>query len=254
MNGGSDPVILIHGAWQGAWVWERFLAVWKQHTATAAYAVDLPGNGADGTPPGSACLAQYVEHVGALIARLGRPVSLVAHSGGGVVASAVAERWPEQVGRIAYLAGMMLPDKMGYGQVVEDMLPQYPLAAGIGPYLQWSEAGRVSVVPPEAAVAIFLHDCPPDVAIAASRRLTPQGLDGLDLRAELTPKRFGHIPRLYIEATEDRSVILPVQRRMQALVPGAQVVSMQTGHAPQVADPMGTLAHILPFIDGRSLG
>ncbi len=253
MSGMCDPVILIHGAWQGAWVWARFLDVWTQHTALPVHAVDLPGNGVDGTPPGAASLETYVTHVGDLMARLERPVSLVAHSGGGVVASAVAERWPGQVRCISYIAGMMLPDKMGFGQVVEQMLPRYPHATGINPYLHWSEAGTVSVVPPEAAVAVFLQDCSADVAIAASRRLTPQGLGGLDLRAGLTAERFGRVPRLYIEATEDRSVILPVQRRMQALVPGARVVSMHTGHAPQVANPAGTIAHILPFVEGCSL-
>ncbi|GAB6968605.1 alpha/beta fold hydrolase [Komagataeibacter kakiaceti JCM 25156] len=246
----GSPVILIHGAWQGSWVWQPFLSAWAQRTGIPAHAVDLPGNGADGAPARDATLAGYVAHVASVMDTLGQPVTLVAHSGGGVVASAVAERFPDRVRGIAYLAGMMLPDGVGFGQVVEKMLPDHPAASGINPYLNWPEPGVVSVVPPEAAVAIFLHDCPPDVAIAASRRLTPQGLGGLDLRARLTPERFGTVPRLYVEATEDRSVILPVQRRMQALVPGARVVSMPTGHAPQVADPHGTVAHILPFAQG----
>ncbi|MBE7728764.1 alpha/beta fold hydrolase [Komagataeibacter sp. FXV3] len=246
-----DPVILIHGAWQGSWVWDRFLAAWQRRTDICAHAVDLPGNGADGTPARDATLGRYVDHVGAVMDRLGAAsVSLVAHSGGGVVASAVAERFAGRVRRIAYLAGMMLPDGMGFGQAVEQVLPDHPQAAGINPYLRWPEPDVVSVVPPEAAVAVFLHDCPADVAIAASLRLTPQGIHGLDLRARLTAGRFGQVPRLYVEATEDRSVILPVQRRMQALVPGAQVVTMHTGHAPQVADPEGTVAHLLPFIEG----
>ncbi|MFT9453067.1 alpha/beta fold hydrolase [Komagataeibacter saccharivorans] len=246
---GPSAVIVIHGAWQGSWAWQRFMDVWATRTAIPAHAVDLPGNGVDGTPARDATLARYVAHVAELMDTIGTPVHLVAHSGGGVVASAVAERFPARVRSIAYLAGMMLPDGMGFGQVVERMVPQYPAATGINPYLRWPEPGMVSVVPPEAAVAIFLQDCPPDVAIAASRRLTPQGLGGLDLRASLTAARFGTVPRLYVEATGDRSVILPVQRRMQALVPGAQVITMDTGHAPQVADPVGTVDHLLPFIE-----
>ncbi|RFD21514.1 alpha/beta hydrolase [Komagataeibacter melaceti] len=245
---GSTPVILIHGAWQGSWVWQAFLAAWARRTGIAAHAVDLPGNGADGTPARDATLAAYVAHVVSVMDTIGQPVTLVAHSGGGVVASAVAEHAPDRVRGIVYLAGMMLPDAMGFGQVVEQVLPEHPLATGINPWLDWPEPGVVSVVPPEAAVAIFLQDCPPDVSIPASRRLTPQGIGGLDLRARLTPGRFGTVPRLYVEATQDRSVILPVQRRMQALVPGARVVSMPTGHAPQVADPEGTVAHVLSFV------
>ena len=38
-----------------------------------------------------------------------------------------------------------------------------------------------------------------------------------------TAERYGEIPRLYVEALNDRSVILPVQRAMQALAPGFAV-------------------------------
>ena len=45
-----DPVILIHGAWQGSWVWARFTP-YLEAAGLAAHAVDLPGNGVDGTDP-----------------------------------------------------------------------------------------------------------------------------------------------------------------------------------------------------------
>ena len=45
-----DPVILIHGAWQGSWVWAR-LTPYLHAAGFDAHAVDLPGNGVDGTDP-----------------------------------------------------------------------------------------------------------------------------------------------------------------------------------------------------------
>ncbi|WVM91593.1 hypothetical protein ULG90_16525 [Halopseudomonas pachastrellae] len=59
--------------------------------------------------------------------------------------------------------------------------------------------------------------------------------------ANWTAERFGRLPRLYLEATEDRSVVLAVQRKMQALVPGAQVVSLPCGHVPQVVQTAAVL-------------
>jgi pimeloyl-ACP methyl ester carboxylesterase len=87
------------------------------------------------------------------------------------------------------------------------------------------------------------------VAAAAAARLTPQPQSGRAVSPRLTAERFGTVPRLYVEATEDRSVILAVQRRMQALVPGAAVVSLPTGHAPQLSAPAALLAAILPFLE-----
>ena len=42
-------LLLVHGAWQGRWVWDAFLP----HLAQAVFhctAIDLPGNGSDATP------------------------------------------------------------------------------------------------------------------------------------------------------------------------------------------------------------
>ena len=63
-----------------------------------------------------------------------------------------------------------------------------------------------------------------------------------------TAERYGRIPRLYIETLDDRSVILPVQRAMQVLAPGASVVSLPTGHAPQLSAPARLAEAIIPFL------
>lgn len=236
-------LLLIHGAWQGAWVWDAFQQEMQQR-GWPTHAVDLPGNGHDDTPPDQVNLDRYVQCLTDWIDAHEGPVVLVGHSGGGVVASQTAEARPDRVQAIVYLAGMMLPSGVGFGEVVQAVLPLHPAAAGIGPYLQWSPSRDMSWVPPEAAQDIFLHDCPPDVAEPASRRLVPQPEPGRALVASLTSERWGRIPRVYVEALYDRSVILPVQRHMQALCPGATRLSMATGHAPHVAAP-ASLAQLL---------
>ncbi|WP_417673827.1 hypothetical protein [Roseibium sp.] len=50
--------------------------------------------------------------------------------------------------------------------------------------------------------------------------------------SELTPARFGPLPRLYVECTDDRSVVLLAQRRMWELVPGAVVKTLELGMRP----------------------
>lgn len=98
MTGQTDPVVLIHGAWAGAWVWQ-LLTPHLEEAGLEVVTICLPGT--DATPAVDVTLDLYVAHVANMIAWLGRPASLVAHSGGGVVASAIAEAMPYRVGRIA---------------------------------------------------------------------------------------------------------------------------------------------------------
>ncbi len=56
----------------------------------------------------------------------------------------------------------------------------------------------------------------------------------LDDRAALDRRGAGTVHRLYIEALQDRSVPIAVQRTMQRLVPGARIATIDTDHAPQL--------------------
>ena len=108
------------------------------------------------------------------------------------------------------------------GGVVALEYSAHPDADGVNPATLYSEDGRISHVPPEAAVAYFFNDAAPEDAWAAARRLTPQGEGGRAVVMRVTPERFGLVPRLYVEALDDRSVIPAVQRLMLRLSPGAR--------------------------------
>jgi pimeloyl-ACP methyl ester carboxylesterase len=247
-----DPVILVHGAWQGSWAWDRF-APYLQAAGFVTYAIDLPGNGADGSDPADVTFEACLQHVYGIVRVLDRPVSLVGHSGGGLLITAFAERWPGAVSRLVYVAGMMLPGGESFEDLVKSVSPQHPEAIGIWPHLEWSADRLISRVPAKAAIQFFLQDCPEEDAAAAAARLTPQGEGGRAVTTPATALRYGRIPRLYVEALHDRSVILPGQRAMQARAPGALVVSMPTGHAPQFSAPAALAKAITPFLASREL-
>ena len=242
-----DPVILIHGAWQGSWAWTRFTP-YLQAAGLAANAVDLPGNGVDGSDPADVTFEACLQHVFDVVRILDRPVRLVGHSGGGLLVTAFAERWPDCVSRLVYVAGMILPVGGSFEDLVKSISKQHPEASGIWPHLLWSADRRVSSVPAKAAIAFFLHDCTEGDAASAAAQLTPQGEGGRAVTTPATAERYGRIPRLYVETLDDRSVILPVQRAMQALAPGALVVSLPTGHAPQFSAPARLAEAIIPFL------
>ena len=244
---GFDPVVLIHGAWQGSWAWSRFMP-YLETAGLTAHAVDLPGNGVDGSDPADVTFEACLQHVHGIVGAIDKPASLVGHSGGGLLITAFAERWPESVSRLVYVVGMMLPDGTSFNELANSVRQDHPEASGIWPYLEWSADRKVSRVPAEAAKAIFLNDCSDADAASAAEQLTPQGEGGRAVTTRTTAERYGRIPRLYIEALHDRSVILQVQRAMQARAPGATVVSLPTGHAPQFSAPASLADAIIPFL------
>jgi len=229
-------MVLVHGAWQGSWGWSKLLPFLTQR-GWQADALDLPGNGVDATPAADVSLDLYVEHVAAAVARHGEPVVLVGHSGGGVVISQVAEAIPDRIACLVYLAGMMLPSGTGFADIIKRLAPDQPEAVGIARHLVWSEDGLSSSVPPDAAIATFYQDCDPVEARWAASKLTPQPERGRAVRPNLTVERYGRVPRLYVEAANDRAVVPAAQALMQELSPGARRVVMDTGHAPQLAQP-----------------
>ena len=240
-------VVLVHGAWAGNWVWDTMLEPLRQAGHTP-HALSLPGVGAWGA--GDVTLDDVAVLVADHIAGLDGPVILVGHSGGGIVVTQVAEMLPECVAGVAYLAGMMLPSGVDFGMLCDGIGLEQPV--GISRWLLSTPDGRGTVVPPEAAAAVFFHEADAAHAIGAARRLAPQ-LETARLMAPVwTPERFGRVPRLYIEATLDRSIPLAAQRRMQQLTPGAAVVSLIADHAPQLSAPDALAAALVPWCSERN--
>ncbi|MGB3596048.1 MAG: alpha/beta hydrolase [Pseudomonas neustonica] len=229
----SPTFVLIHGAWAGSWVWDS-LRTLLEDQGHAVIAPDMPGNPMHPAPAAQLTMQGCIDHLKNDCAEVSGPLLVVGHSGGGVIATQLAETLAERVVGVAYIAGMMLPSGLGFAELADEAQKQHPEAAGIWPHLQWSDDRQSSTVPPQAVCEVFLQDLPREQAMAAAQRFCAQPEGTRALVAEWTAERFGRLPRLYIEATQDRSVVLPVQRRMQQLMPGAEVVSLETGHVPQV--------------------
>lgn len=238
--------LLLHGAWAGAWVWDRVTPALR----AAGYAVvapDLPGG--NPTADSAVSVEDMVAHALAALPPAGGPWIVVGHSGGGIVATMVAEvlatEAPDRIAGLVCLAGMMLPSGMDFPEACR--IAGSPPPQGIEPFLQPTPDGRATWVPPDAAKRIFFHCANPADARAAAQRLCPQ----LDTSWMITPRwtesGAGTVPRLYIEALQDRSVPISVQRTMQRLVPGAKIASLDTDHTPQLSCPNQVARLLIDF-------
>ena len=57
-----SPFVLIHGAWQGGWCWDKTVP-WLEKRGHTVLAPDLPGHGRDRTPLSMVSLSSYVDSV-----------------------------------------------------------------------------------------------------------------------------------------------------------------------------------------------
>lgn len=96
---GAPPVVLLHGAAQHAGVWEP---VASQLPGFRLVAPDARGHGRS-DPASDYGVEAYVSDLGRVVQALDRPVALVGHSTGALVAMQFASRFPARVWAAAFL-------------------------------------------------------------------------------------------------------------------------------------------------------
>jgi pimeloyl-ACP methyl ester carboxylesterase len=239
----TDPrytFILVHGAWQGSWAFDTIVPRLKAagHDAVAA---DLPGDGHDNTPPEEVNLALYAKKVASLVDAAKGPVIMVGHSMGGVTASQVCEMRPDRIALAIYLCAFMLPD----GFAVLDFYEKYLEPWMKGAHARVTYEAGTSRIDPVSAVDVFYQMSDRATAQAAAARLTPQPEGARRSKLHLTPQNYGQVLRVYIEALQDRSVHLPLQRKMQEITGCTAVYGLESDHAPQLSMPDALVEKLL---------
>lgn len=242
--------ILVHGAWHGSWAWDA-IVLRLQAAGYDAIAVDLPGNGRDATRSQDVTLDVYAAHVAALIDAATGPVVLVGHSMGGMTVAQTCELRPERIALAIYLCAFVLPDGMSVIEFYDTYLQ--PWMRGAHARVSYDAQKLCSSIDPESAAEVFYHLADRALAAAAARRLTPQPEGARRSRIHLTPQRFDRVPRVYIEARDDRSVHLPLQRQMQQMTAFAAVYGLESDHAPQLSQPDALSALILDVVSRHAV-
>ena len=112
MSGTPCALVLVHGAWGGAWIWRRVLAPLRA-AGHEVHAVTLTGDGerAHLRRPEISLQTHVDDVVGLVEAEELRDVVLVGHSYGGMVitgaAAALLQRDPQRVRRLVYVDAMV---------------------------------------------------------------------------------------------------------------------------------------------------
>ena len=233
------PIVLVHGAWHGAWCWSALQAELDQR-GLASYSLDLPGHAASRLPLGD--LHGDAAFVAASIDALARDVVLVGHSYGGAVISEASVR-TNRVRHLVYLTAFVLDAGESLMGLAGTMPPvEVPLASAM-----IVQGDGMSMIDPAGAAAAFYHRCPPEVATAATRRLSPQPV--ATFTQETTGAGWRTIPSTYVRCTDDQAIHIDHQTTMSAQC-GA-VETIDTDHSP-FASAVAVTADILEAVARRS--
>ncbi len=209
----KPPLLFLHGAFSGAWVWAEHFLGHLARAGHAAYALSFRGHGNSHGGGGlwEHGLADYVEDACAAVGAIGRAPVLVGHSLGGLVAQLC-------LGRQA-LAGLVLMAAVP----LEGLLPAHAQLALRDPVL-WLELlnmpafgpGAIAAVSPRLRRALFADELPPG---SAERHLARMQQTSLRALAEVQLPRFSDgagafaVPALVIGREDDRLIPLDAMRR-----------------------------------------
>lgn len=249
-------VVLIHGATLPMFVWDGL----AEPLADAGFRVvryDLLGRGASTAPSVAYDADLFDAQLGELLQKLGitGPVHLVALAFGALIAAGFADRHPQDVASLTYLA----PDGFGVHTTRLGRLASLP---GIGELLFRLAGTRILL----SRLSAYSHR--PDVVDAVSAKFRPYASAPGFQRSLLSSIRRmpihdasalyarvdrRGIPTLVLWGRDDHVTPLPEQSRLLATLPAARMKILDgTGHLPHAERPAETSGAVIGFLAGQA--
>ena len=226
-----SALVLIHGAWHGAWCWRRVLPGLRA-AGHGAHAVTLTGVGerAHLLRPDLRLRDHIADVLGLIDAEeLGDDLVLVGHSYGGLVMTGVAD---------ALLARGLKPRHLVY----VDAVTPHPGESWSSQHAPETVRARLEAAAQRPGGAMP----PPDAAVFGldgadrdwvNRRQTPQPAGVYQDRLDFDAARIATLPRTFIDCTAPALPTIAVMRERVRREPGWQVVELATGHDPMISAP-----------------
>ena len=236
----SDPsgpatVVLVHGAFHGAWCWARVVPR-LEAAGVPAVAVDLPGHGDAGGPPGD--LHAHADWLRGFLEAQPGPVVLVGHSYGGAVITDAATG-VGSVARLVYLAAIVPDAGETMTTVMPDRAADVDVASLVPDAMRVADDGTL-VIDPAVGVEAFYADCSEADVEFALAHLGPQ--NAVTFGQAVRGAAWRTIPSTYVVCTEDRAVGVGFQRALATRT--TDTVELTTSHSPFFSQPQ-VLADVL---------
>jgi len=230
MNNSKKTILLLHGAWEGAWAWgdTQPLLEAKGHKV---HSFDLPGHGEDKTPISEITLQVYADAVRKEIDKIGEPVVLVGHSFAGYIIARAAENNSENIEKVVFVASAVPYDGKTAAQIFEED--------------EGSELMKSLIISEDKSYATISRENVRDVIVTTATEdqidmimplLVPQAVNPF-YEPVVTGENFAKVPKAYIETKKDRVISLKAQRLVQKEAGISEALTLDDGHVPLLTQP-----------------
>ena len=232
---------LVHGAWHGAWCWERLAPLLRQ-AGHDVVAPELPSD------DGSADFDTYADVVCTALRGCDDNVVVVAHSLAGATGALVPARRP--VRHLVYLCaaipepGMSLVDQW---QAQPDMVGSEFAEGWLQGLSEPDEQLRTVWVDFDFARKVFYADCDDITVRAAIDHLRPQS--GYPWTAPCSLTEHPSVRCTSVVCSEDRVVSPDWSKRMGSVI-GADVVELPGHHSPFLSQTAAVADVLVRIGDG----
>ena len=222
----TATLVLVHGAWHGSWCWDELLEALGDVPVTT---VDLPSVGEDPTALGD--LYADAATVRSALSGIDGPTVVLGHSyGGAVITEAVTA--DSGIAHLVYLCAFLLDEG-------ESLLG----AVGGTPPPWWDVRGDHVLVTTPAD--IFYNDVSPELTARSVPRVAAHALAAFE--QPLTNAGWKAVPSTYVIAEQDQAIPVFAQEAMAQRA--GEVLRMDTGHSPFLAQPAALAALLRPILD-----
>jgi pimeloyl-ACP methyl ester carboxylesterase len=224
-----STVVLVHGAWHGAWCFDRVVPL-LEAAGVPVIAIDLPGHGRDPGP--FTDLHGDARRVVSTLDGINGAVLLLGHSYGGAVITEAGVH--PAVTQLVYLCALALDRGESCVAAAVDQAASLPHDGrpDMEEGLILHADGSSSLAPSTAAACLY-SDCDPETVAWALANLGRQPMTNLGQTPSAVAWR--ERPSTYVACSEDLAVHPGLQKLLAQRCNSSHVWS--TGHSPFASDP-----------------
>jgi pimeloyl-ACP methyl ester carboxylesterase len=230
----APTFVLVHGAFQDKRAWDDVIPLLQKNGANVV-AVDLPGRASAGDSVEGVTLDAHRDAVLRVIDQQSAPVILVGHSFGGITISNVAERAPEKVKTLVYVAAYLPVSGDSMAKLSEG--DQWNKFNKVRQNFMVSADYKFANVLDEDQILLFCADCAATAKAKTKMLMQREPLAPAATPVTLTSEKFGKVDKVYVTTKNDNAVSYRLQQMMIEKTPMRKVITLDTGHSPFLEAP-----------------
>jgi pimeloyl-ACP methyl ester carboxylesterase len=230
MSKGRQPVLFLHGAWHGPWIWREWIPLLRQK-GYEAQAVTLRGHGPGENGYRGVGLEDYCQDVEALMEKLSPTPVLVGHSLGGLVIQHLLADW--RLPAAVLLAP--IPGRYPPGIILRNAL-RHPWA--MTKSTMRNDLAALVATPELVREVLFTPETPAGVVSRCHRQLTG-AWPGLfrEMVADAPPDPLPGTPTLLLAPQQDSSFTVDMQRKLAERLDAELRIIPRSGHSVPLDSP-----------------